>query len=50
LKPRPRLEEEGENGVVLFLGARDSLDPATVEFLDQARCGVGRHPAFVDDG
>ncbi len=43
------LEEEVENGVVLFLGARDSLDPATVEFLDQAGYVIGRHPAFVDE-
>ena len=43
------LEEAVENGVVLFLGARDSLDPGTAEFLDQARCAVGRHPAFVDE-
>jgi hypothetical protein len=43
------LEEEVENGVVLLLGTRDSLDPATVEFLDQAGGVIGRHPAFVDE-
>lgn len=43
-----QLEEEVENGVVLFFGARDSLDPATVELFDQAGCLLGRHPAFVD--
>jgi hypothetical protein len=43
------LEEEVGNGIVLFLGARDSLDSATVEFLDLAGCVVGRHPAFVDE-
>jgi hypothetical protein len=44
-----QLEEEVENTVVLLLGARDSLDPATVEFLNRAGCVVGRHPAFVDE-
>jgi hypothetical protein len=43
------LNEEVENGVVLFLGARDSLEPATVEFLDQAGRVIGRHPAVVDE-
>jgi hypothetical protein len=43
------LEEEVENGVVLFLGSRASLDPATIEFLDQAGCVLGSHSAFVDE-
>ena len=43
------LDEEVDNGVVLFLGARDSLDPATVEFLDKTGRVVGRHMAFVDE-
>ena len=43
------LEDKVENGIVLFLGARDSLEPATVEFLDQAGRVVGRHPLFVEE-
>jgi len=44
-----RIDAEVENGVVLFFGTRDSLDPATLEFLDSGGSVVGRHPAFVDE-
>jgi hypothetical protein len=44
-----RIEAEVENGVVLLFGTRDSLDPATLEFLDSSGSVVGRHPAFVDE-
>ena len=43
------LNEEVENGIALFLGARESLEPGTVEFLDKAGNVVGHHPAFVDE-
>jgi hypothetical protein len=43
-----RIDTEVENGAVLFFGTRDSLDPATLEFLDSAGSVVGRHPVFVD--
>ena len=35
-----QLEDDVENGIVLFLGVRDRLDRAMVEFLDQAECVV----------
>jgi len=38
------LEDKVENGVVLFLGAREDVHHATVEFLDQTGREVGRHP------
>jgi hypothetical protein len=44
-----RIDAEVENGVVLFFGTRDSLDPATLEFLDSAGSVVGRHLAFVNE-
>ena len=37
------LEDQVENGVVLFLGSRESLDPATAEFLDHDRRLIGTH-------
>lgn len=42
------LEDKVENGIVLFLGVRDSLNSAVTEFLDPAGRMVGRRPAFVD--
>lgn len=43
------LEDEVENGIVLLLGARTSLDRATIEFLDRTGGVVGSHPAFIDE-
>jgi hypothetical protein len=44
-----RIEAEVENGAVLFFGTRDSLDPATLEFVDSSGSVVGRHPAFANE-
>jgi hypothetical protein len=44
-----QIDAEVENGVVLLFGTRDSLDPATLEFLDSSGAVVGRHPAFVNE-
>jgi hypothetical protein len=43
------LEDELENGAVLFFGARDSVDYATVEFLDSAGRRIGAHAGPVDE-
>lgn len=44
------LIDEVENGIVLFAGARKSLEPAGVEFLDPGGRVVGRESVFADDG
>src|SRR6478672_11932753 len=38
-----------ENGVVLFLGQRDELDPATVSFYGSDGALIGRQRALIDD-
>jgi hypothetical protein len=43
------LEDEIQNGIALFFGARDALEPATVEFLDPAGRVVGAHLTFIDE-
>ena len=43
------LEDQVENGVVLFLGSRKSLDPATAEFLDHDRRLIGTHVTLIDE-
>jgi hypothetical protein len=43
------LDDELENGAVLFFGARDSVDYATVEFLDSAGRLIGAHTSLVDE-
>jgi hypothetical protein len=43
------LEDELQNGAVLFFGARDSVDYATVEFLDSAGRLIGAHAGLVDE-
>jgi hypothetical protein len=43
------LEDEIQNGVALFLGTRDSLDPATAEFLDPAGRVIGAHKTLIDE-
>ena len=43
------LEDEVQNGAALFLGARDSIDPATAEFLDSAGRVVGAHRTLIDE-
>jgi len=43
------LEDEIQNGIALFFGARDALEPATVEFLDPAGRVVGAHVTFIDE-
>lgn len=43
------LEDELQNGAVLFFGARDSVDYATVEFLDSAGRLIGAHTGVVDE-
>ena len=43
------LEGEVQNGVVLFLGSRESLDPATAEFFDHDRRLIGTHVTLIDE-
>lgn len=43
------LEEAVEHGIALLFGERESLDPATVEFIDEARSMIGQHSAFIDE-
>jgi hypothetical protein len=43
------LEDEIQNGIALLLGARDVLEPASVEFLDPAGRVIGAHVTFVDE-
>ena len=43
------LEDEFQNGAALFLGARDSIDPATAEFLDSAGRVIGAHRTLIDE-
>jgi hypothetical protein len=43
------LEDEPQNGAALFFGARDSVDYATVEFLDSAGRLIGAHTSLVDE-
>jgi hypothetical protein len=43
------LDDELENGAVLFFGARESIDYATVEFLDSAGRLIGAHTSLVDE-
>lgn len=43
------LEDQVENGVVFFFGSRESLDPATAEFLDRDGRLIGTHVTLVDE-
>lgn len=43
------LEDQVENGVVLFFGSRESLDPATAEFLDRDGRLIGTHVTLIDE-
>ena len=43
------VEDEIHNSMALLFGARDALEPATVEFLDSAGRVVGAHETFVDE-
>jgi hypothetical protein len=43
------LDDEPQNGAVLFFGARDSVDYATVEFLDSAGRLIGAHTRLDDE-
>jgi len=43
------LEDEVQNGAVLFLGVGDSIDPATAEFLDTAGEVLGAHRTLIDE-
>jgi len=42
------LKDEIQDGIVLLFGARDALEPATVEFLDPAGRVIGAHVTFID--
>jgi hypothetical protein len=44
-----QIDAEVENGIVLFFGTRDSLEPATLEFLDSSGSVVGQRLVFVDE-
>jgi ribosomal protein S18 acetylase RimI-like enzyme len=43
------IEDEIQNGVALFFGARDALEPATVEFLDEGGQVIASHVTFIDE-
>jgi hypothetical protein len=43
------LEDRVENGVVLFFGSRESLDPATAEFFNSDGRLIGTHVTLIDE-
>jgi hypothetical protein len=43
------LEDDIQNGIALLFGARDALQPATVEFLDHVGRVIEAHLTLIDE-